>query len=230
MTDKGFGVREIVDEFFVLCREHAGFLAGVAALVAAGYVALDIVAASSSAVSGIVVGVFVQYLVLERLLADYLPAAGSGAVTRRFGVMFVSSIVSGLGILFGVLFFVLPGVLLMAGWSVSAAFIVVERKGPIEALSASWEATRPARWPLTLLVGAAFAIFLALAGGAIFGAAALAEGGLGGQAVAADGSTLAEIVPMNIVASAMGVAGWVLGAAIYRLARPLQAQFDQVFA
>jgi len=229
MAEKSLSVREIVGEFTALGGAHAAFLAGVTALIAVGYVLLDLVAASGSAVAGIVVGVFVQYIVLERLLADSMAATGK-APKRRYGAMFLSSIVGGLGILLGLALLIVPGLFLMAGWSASSAFIVAEEKGGVEALGESWRATERSRWALTLVVAIGFIAFVALIAAVIAASGFLAVAGASGAAIGADGSTLVELIPANIAASAMSVASWLLGAAVYRLVRPMGQQLDEVFA
>jgi hypothetical protein len=69
-------------------------------------------------------------------------AAGLAVALPLFGM----AILSGLGMLVGLLLLIVPGVILYVMWSVSAPALVEERLGPIEALGRSRELTRGARW------------------------------------------------------------------------------------
>lgn len=64
-----------------------------------------------------------------------LPAMGAG-------------ILAGLGVFFGFLMFIVPGVIFMLAWSLATFFVVDAEQGPIEALRASWAATKGHRWNL----------------------------------------------------------------------------------
>jgi hypothetical protein len=226
MAEQNLSVRTIIDEFVALGREHSGYLALVTAAITAGYIALDLVGnGAGTSISGLVVGIFVQFLVVERLLADRLP--GGKATTRRYGAMFSSSLLSNIAVIVSLIVFIVPGLILLAAWSASTPFIVVEDMSGPKALRASWEATEGSRTPLTLVVTIGFAIIVAalalLFTGLYFleGSAALAE---------SDELRLAEIIPSNIIASAVSVVGWLFGAAVYRLLRPVGGEIEEVFA
>lgn len=227
MAGKGASVRDVINEIVALASENGGYLALVTAAVAAGYVVMDLLMQDGGyGISSLVVGILVQFLVVERLLGDRLPA---GKARRRYGAMFVSAILGGLGIIVGFLFLIVPGVLLAAGWSASTPFIVVEEKGGVEALGASWEATEGSRLALALVVfvgGAALLIaFVLVMALSTF----LSAGGLDAW-IASDQLGLVEIILSNIFASGFSVAGWLLGAAVYRLVRPMGGELQDVFA
>lgn len=61
--------------------------------------------------------------------SHFLPALGAG-------------ILAGLGTVFGLIFLIIPGILLAMAWSLTTYFIVDANLGPIEAMSASWAAAR----------------------------------------------------------------------------------------
>ena len=69
-------------------------------------------------------------------------AAGLAVALPLFGM----AILSGLGILVGLVFLIVPGIILYVMWSVAAPSLVEERLGPVEALGRSRELTRGARW------------------------------------------------------------------------------------
>jgi hypothetical protein len=77
------------------------------------------------------------------------------------------AILSGLGILAGLILLIVPGVILYVMWSVAAPALVEERLGPVEALGRSRELTRGARWKvfgLLLVVTVISWIFSAIIG------------------------------------------------------------------
>lgn len=76
--------------------------------------------------------------------------------------LFLLAILSGAGIGLGLIFMVVPGVLLYVIWSVAAPVLVEERLGPLKALGRSRELTRGARWKvLAVLLVATVASWLA---------------------------------------------------------------------
>lgn len=208
---------EIAGEAGELLREHGQFAALVVLIIACGFSLLDLMSDRAANFANIVVNVFVQYLVLERLLADRIDGhAASGG--RKYGALFGSSFLGTLGIVVGFVCLIVPGVLLLARWSLSSAFVVVERESSVDALSASWRATKDAQAAVIisqLLILAAGALVI---GGAIMlGLLTGAEGGL------------PEILFTNIGLGALSFAQWVLAAATFRLACPSSTALAGVF-
>lgn len=221
--------RDVIDEFFAVVTEQPQFLAGVTAAIVAAYTLLDIVSKNGGAgISGIAVGIFAQYAVVEKLLADRLPERGEHR--RRYWAVFVASVLGGLGMLAGIMFFVIPGVLLFAGWAASTPFIVAEDRGGMEALGDSWQATRG--WRLPIAIFAFISLLLFAFGVALTLGLSEYAANSGGDllVVGPQQASLAEIVPINIFASLLTVGGWILGVAVYRLAKPYGRSMDEVFA
>lgn len=54
----------------------------------------------------------------------------------------LTSILLGLGVMFGMLLLIVPGIILAIGWSYAMYLVLDRRHGPVEALSASWKITR----------------------------------------------------------------------------------------
>jgi hypothetical protein len=71
------------------------------------------------------------------------------------------NLVMGLGIFVGFVLFIVPGVILSLGWSLAPYYVVDANLGPIEALGASWEATKGWRPAISLVFLAASGILLA---------------------------------------------------------------------
>ncbi len=79
--------------------------------------------------------------------------------------LFLLGLLSALGIAFGLLLLVVPGVILYVMWSVAAPALVEERLGPIEALGRSRYLTSGSRWKifgLILVIVVAYLLFSGL--------------------------------------------------------------------
>jgi uncharacterized membrane protein len=79
--------------------------------------------------------------------------------------LFLLGLVSAIGIAFGFLLIIVPGIMLYVMWSVAAPSLVEERLGPIQALGRSADLTRGVRWKifgLTLVVVVLYWLFSAL--------------------------------------------------------------------
>lgn len=211
-----FGLGDILSEVAALARAHAGVSLGFFTAIAAMYCAIDLLVADGvSAIAGVIVMVFLQYQYLERLLADYLP---SGQTQRRYMALFASGMLGGLGILVGLICLIIPGLLLMAGWSAASPFVVVAGKSGFDSLSASWRATEGVRVPLALLLAAFWALVIAGVLGVAFWPGAT------------EVVSTAETVIANVLTSISSVGSWLIGAAIFRLAAPRSEDLQSVFA
>lgn len=69
-------------------------------------------------------------------------AAGLSVALPLFGM----AVLSGLGLLAGIVALIVPAIILYVMWSVAAPALVEERLGPVESLGRSRELTRGARW------------------------------------------------------------------------------------
>ncbi|MFT4057333.1 MAG: hypothetical protein QM681_22710, partial [Novosphingobium sp.] len=126
-----FSVGDLLDEMRLIARENLAFLVLVGALQVAVYTASDMISASASIFVGGIVALIFDYAVLQRLL-------GHWGERWRLGSLFVAQLLSGLGIMFGLLLLVLPGLFLMARWSLVPAFIIIEDSRSQESLGLSW--------------------------------------------------------------------------------------------
>jgi hypothetical protein len=97
--------------------------------------------------------------------------AGSGLATRqgrrRFWALVGMSIVSGLGILLGLVLLIVPGLYLYVRWSLATPILIAEGAGPIASLTRSGEEISGRFWPvagLFLLVGLLWVGAAAVAG------------------------------------------------------------------
>jgi hypothetical protein len=208
----------ILGEGLELAKQHAKLLAATGAAIAIGYILLDLLEASGAGVGvNLVVGIFVQYQVLEQLLADRMQLEAKGK--RRYLSLFGSGMLSGLGILLGLVLLVIPGVYLAGRWLSSSAFVVAEGRNAADSLGASWKESElsQAAHALTALVSGFPIIVLLVA--AVF--AINAE-------IDVDG--LASSVVINVLSALSSLAVWVVGAAAYRVQRPGKSELETVFA
>ncbi|RJX66368.1 hypothetical protein D6858_12690 [Tsuneonella suprasediminis] len=98
------------------------------------------------------------------LVKTFLFERGAAVDSRnRFWAYIGMSIVSTIGTVLGFLLFIVPGIIIAVRWIASSGFLVGSNEGPIDSLSASWEATRGHSWPIffagvLLMIGYAVAI------------------------------------------------------------------------
>lgn len=57
-----------------------------------------------------------------------------------------ASLIASFGIVVGLFFFIIPGLIFMVRWSAATGFLIIERKLPTDALGSSWDATRGWGW------------------------------------------------------------------------------------
>lgn len=70
--------------------------------------------------------------------------AGGRRLLAVLAALLVTSLVAGIGLLFCLL----PGILLYTMWSVTPAVVVAEQKGPLAALGRSWNLVKGRLWPV----------------------------------------------------------------------------------
>lgn len=160
----------------------------------------------------IVGGVIMQGVVTDVVIADLQrrkPTIGAalGTAGGVFAALLGLSIVSGLGMMIGLILLIVPGVILALIWSVAAPVVVAEKKGVFDALSRSRTLTRDNRLMILLLFVIAFVANLVL--GALIG---LLVGSLGGLVGAMQWATIA----ITAITSTLGAIIWgAIAAALY---------------
>lgn len=210
--NSSFSVGDLLGEMGFVARQHLPFLGLVGILQVATYTASDMVSPTASIFIGGAVGLVFDYAVLQRLL-------GHWGERWRLGSLFVAQLLSGLGIMFGFLLLVLPGLFLMARWSLVPAFIIVEDNRSQESLSSSWSATAQCWLPIAV----AYAINAAILGSALV---ALEFG----QEQFAQLPPFAAAVTPNLFAAFYGIVASLVAVAAFRLSRTEASDLDNVFA
>jgi hypothetical protein len=163
-----------------------------------------------------VIGI-VHYLLIARMMqAERLTDRGwsAGALLSFFGAYVLATI----GMLFGIILLIIPGVILAIRWTIYGNFVIARGLAPVPAIKASWEATR----------GYGGTIFLALL---VLGVCELpgifiARGGFGAQA-----ATTATVISGDIYTAVLGMIGLCVTTSIYALlVGPDHAHYTEVFA
>lgn len=142
----------------------------------------------------------------------------------NFGSYLGASILAAIGMAFGLVLFILPGLILLARWWLAPAIAIAENCGFNGALSRSWEATRPSQWSLVgfiTLFGLIYFALLGATGASATGAAAL----LGGT----PGNVGFEIVT-NVIAMLFSGGGQAMAVALLRRLRRPTAMLDEIFS
>ena len=90
--------------------------------------------------------------VADYVLLRHLLAAEGMAGNRFFGSGLVSffgaGLLGALGMIVGFIFLVIPGLILMARWSISSGLVIAEDSTASESLSRSWDLTRASQWSI----------------------------------------------------------------------------------
>ena len=126
------------------------------------------------------------------------------------------SILSVLGLIVGFILLIVPGIILLVRWSAASGFLLGERKGIVDSLGASWNATRGSSWPI---FGAALVLIIAL--GVI--------GFLVGGAIGAAGSNLVAGAAGEFVNAFASAAFIAFGIAVYLLVAGGASSVGEVF-
>lgn len=170
-------------------------------------------------IASLVITIVANYL----LLAHFLEVRGRLPDRRlRVWAYLGLLILSGLGIMIGLVLLVVPGIFVLVRWSAASGFLIGGKRGLVEALSDSWQATSGHGWAIFL---AGLVLFLAMAVlSGIFGGAAL---GLGALEAAAGPGVLAAAAFVNAFTTTVFMA---LGIAIYLLVDSGAEEVAEVFA
>jgi hypothetical protein len=151
-----------------------------------------------------VVGIVAGYLLLDVMVrkTGLLSRKGDDAFMTFFGL----SLLSGLAVFVGFILLVIPGLFLIARWSIAQPLVVARGDGVRQALGESWERTRGNEFQILIAMLALLVLFIAVV---IAGTALFEKTDLIGIVVTQAGSSA-----ISAVSLAMGVAlyGLIVGA------------------
>lgn len=178
------------------------YLVAITAISSAiGYFTVEMTAPTQQAVIGLVkfaVGVIAAYLLLEAMVRK------TGLRSREGEAVFFPylglSIVYALGVMVGFILLIIPGLLIMARWSIAQPILVARGEGAMAALGESWERTRGNEFPILV---AAVALIIVLIAVVI------------ASSVFFDQASPAGIVITQLASSAITVVSLAMGVALY---------------
>ena len=105
-----------------------------------------------------------QYVFATLLLTR--EGLAEGLLWRRFGAFIATGMLATLGMIAGFALFIIPGIVWALRWTMAVNFVIAENMRPVEAMKASWEATRGYFWTIFgafTLIG----LFIVVAGGLV---------------------------------------------------------------
>lgn len=147
-----------------------------------------------------VVGIVAAYLLLDVMVrkTGLQSRKGEDAFLTFFGL----SLVSGISVLVGLILLIIPGLFLIARWSIAQPLVVARGDGVMKAFGESWERTRGNEFQILIAMLALFAVFLAI----VIAATLLFEK-----------TDIVGIVVSQVGSSAMSATSLALGVALYGL-------------
>lgn len=205
----------LLGTFFSLIGDYAQVLLLATFALAAFDTALVTGMGNHAGFIGNVASIGVVFLVLRHLLREEGLVASEGG----FAPYFRASLLSGLGVFAGLVLLIVPGLYLLARWSIAPALVITRNLKATEALGASWGATRHCAWMLSLVYLTGFLILMVpmlLIGGVA---------GLTGQ-----GASLVVTGLSQLAGDFVAVAGAFLNVAIYRHVVGNAHELEEVFS
>ncbi|GAA0280582.1 hypothetical protein GCM10009127_22210 [Alteraurantiacibacter aestuarii] len=168
-------------------------------------------------------GLFELVSAIVSVVAAYLLAkaylAGSGhlrTTENRFWPYLGMGILSVLGIVFGFVLLIVPGIFLLVRWSAATGYLVGAGKGVTESLSDSWDATKGHGWTI-FFAGLILMISLVIVGGII------------GAVLGVAGDALSSYL-LAFVEAAAGAISIAFGISVYTLVSNDAGDVSEVFS
>lgn len=134
-----------------------------AANFGAGYIGLTRTAVMQQAglsVGGAIFGFVVNFVLLNLMLRKLGLQKVKGF--ELFVPFFAMSVLSGIGVMLGFIALILPGLFLMARWSIAPSMMLARGEGIMKSLSSSWERTSGNEFTIILAALALAIVFLAV--------------------------------------------------------------------
>jgi hypothetical protein len=202
----------ILDRTFALLRQNAARPAVAVIAMTVPAVAADLGWGGDGLFFLVNVVTFVAQYWLTAALLDEL---GLRETSRaRFPAFFWLGILSGLGIILGVILLVIPGVILMVRWSIAGPAVIATDGSAVEAMSYSWRETVGHFWPI-------LAAFLTIW-------AATAAGVAAGYLLEWNGMTEVGAPLFELSLNVGLIVGWHAATAIYAETRR-ESRYTEVF-
>lgn len=152
-------VGAVAARVFRIYRDHAGVLLPVAAIVFLIQVLFSLLVSDAlsfglASIIGFILSTLYQGMVVE-LVSDIQDGRRDqsvngllGSVSTVLGTLLLVGLVHAIGVFIGLILLIVPGLILLTLWAVSAPVVVVERTGVFQALSRSQDLVRGNGWPV----------------------------------------------------------------------------------
>lgn len=177
-------VGETLRETFSIYRDQAGVLLPVAFWIFLGVAVLEGLLEDSIAVLAVALLSLVLVFLYQGMVVNLVRDLQDGrrdssvrdlaaSVTPVLMPLIGAGVITAIGIVFGSLLLIVPGLYLLAIWAVTAPVVVVERRGVFDALGRSRQLVRGNGWPVlgavlvSVLIGIAASVALTLLADAI---------------------------------------------------------------
>lgn len=213
-ASRRISVGGVLSESFRIYGQHAGPLLGSAVIV---FLVVGVISGLLQSADSVVlawlaslvsfIGITFYTGVVVRLVEDVRDGRrdyGIGELFRSIqGVLaplVVNSVLRSIAIAIGFVLLIVPGLILLTVWAVTAPAIVVERRGAIEAFGRSWELVRGQSWQVFGVLVVVFLLVLVVT--AILTAI--------GAAIGAVAIVIAAVVANVLVAPAFALASAVM--------------------
>ncbi len=168
-----------------------------------------------------ILGTFALIVTLLRLEGYKLAGLQLGQLLSFFGIF----LLSGLAIVIGLVFLIVPGLILMARWSIAYPVALIEGEGTPEAMQASWVNTANSQGAIASFYAIAIIVWV---GGAILVVSMTGMEGLTATP-ASDPILIAADFAFYVVSYLATAFGSASGVAIYNLVCTRVAHLDAVF-
>jgi hypothetical protein len=175
-SPKRVDVGRTISETFRIYGENASVLLGTAAAV---FVIAGLIQGLLAAAGGVflallgsivvLVGVTLYTGFVTKLVEDVRDGRRDFTVGELLssaagvlGALIGNSILRAIGIGIGLILLIVPGLILLTIWAVTAPAVVIERRGAIEAFGRSWELVKGEGWSVFAVIVVAFVITFAI--------------------------------------------------------------------
>lgn len=166
-----------------------------------------------------VAGFFLYRVILKR--SGMLPADATGG---GFGAYLGAAILSGLGGIIGLVFLILPGLILLSRWSIAAPIVIAEDRSATQAMRDSWEATRASQWAIVLVYFLYFLVSMTIVGGVV-----AATVGFTQELTDTADMSIGTVAITNLLTQAFGVIAFAISLAILQGLQRGTGQLEDVF-
>ena len=218
--DRKLSFNEVIGAFFALILNDLPIMLLIIAGATAAATTIDVTAPSAGNILNILMLV-VQYYLIRHLVDRH--GLRSADRLGGFGSFFVVGLITGLAVLLGFVLLIVPGIYLIARWSMVDAAVVAENRGFSDAMRRSWDATADNVLPIGLAI-------LTISLPMIIGFAMMFAIGASEGEEAINGLGLSIVVNLLLYASQISI--WYFGVALYRLllTGPAETQLNEVFS